>query len=326
MPKKHLPLATDLLAGGIVTRADLVTGGVDDDLGDRLVREGTWTRLAPSVYLAGTTPPTDAQLVDAARAHLGQHVVVTGLVACRALGMQDVPEERVVEVVIPPGTRGVSSRHLVVHQSARPLPTWRQRGTAYALPTRAVVDGARRCRDVRTVRALVLGAVAQGWCSAEELSAEVEAGAQRGSALMRRAVDDALAGAWSAPEAEAAALLRPYVRRRRLPPFALNAAVLVAGRQLGRPDGWLLGTGVGWQVDSRRHHAAEADFDATLAVHDRYAEHGLTLLHVTPKRLRTEGDAWARTLVAAARGRGRPDVTVLLSSPPQDGRERRPAA
>src|SRR5687768_6868404 len=119
MPKTALPRALPLVRDGVVTRAELTAGGVDGDLGDRLVRQGSWTRLAPSVYLTSVEPPTDAQLLAAARAHVRGPLVVTGLVACRALDLPYVPDQRVVEVVIPPGTRVVSSPYVVLHQSSR---------------------------------------------------------------------------------------------------------------------------------------------------------------------------------------------------------------
>jgi hypothetical protein len=253
--------------------------------------------------------------------------VVTGLVACRALGLPDVPEERVVEVLIPPGTRSVSTPFIVVHQSARPSATWQLRGVPYAAPVRAVVDGGRRLSDLQSVRALLLGAVARGACTGEELAAEVQAGAQRGSALVRRAADDACSGAWSAPEAEAAELVAHAVTAGRLPPFLLNPLLHVDGQLVGRPDGWVVGTGVGWQVDSRRHHAADDDFDATLAVHDDYARYGLTLLHVTPRRLRLLRAAWVEALVAAVKAHAGVEprgLTVQPVGPLQSSPRRRP--
>lgn len=213
-----LPRARRLAKSGVVTRGSLVGGGVDPSLGDRLARHGTWLRLAPSTYLMHAGPPTDGQLVEAARRHAGGEVIVTGLVACRALGMADVPDECVVEVLIPPGTRAVSTPYVVVHQTTRPPDTWTRAGAAYAMPERAVVDAARRLDDLRAVRALVLGAVCHGSVSAADLAAEVEAGPRRGSGLVRRAVDDALAGAWSAPEAEAAGFIASAVGTGRLPP------------------------------------------------------------------------------------------------------------
>ncbi len=72
MPKTHLPRALALAKKGLVTRAELVTAGVDGDLGDRLVRAGVWLRLAPSFYLTSVGPPTDSQLVRAAQHHAGE--------------------------------------------------------------------------------------------------------------------------------------------------------------------------------------------------------------------------------------------------------------
>lgn len=324
MPKKHLARAERVVHAGLVTRTALVEAGLDGDLGDRLVREGVWTRLAPSVYLAGAGAPTDGQLVEAAVAHAGPDAIMTGLVACRALDVPYAPAEPLVEVLIAPGTRVVSTAYVRVHQTARTPPTWRQGAVTYAMPLRAIVDGGRRLDHLRSVRALLLGAACAGFCSPKELAAEVEEGARRGSGLVRRAADDALAGAWSAPEAEAAQLVRGLVRAGLLPPFLLNPTLLLSGRRIGQPDGWIPGTGVGWQVESRRHHSSDDDFDSTLAVHDAYAAAGLTLLHVTPRRLRRLGPAWAHELRAAVEARARaghtepPGLEVRPIAPLQD--------
>lgn len=312
MPKTALPVALTVVRAGLVTRAALVAAGVDDDLGDRLARTGTWRRLAPSVYLASPGPPTDGQLVEAAVAHAGGDLVVTGSLACRAADLRDAPAGGPVDVLIPPGTRVVSTPYVRVRQSGRAARTWTRGGVRYAMPARALGDAARRTGDLREVRAVVLAAVADGACGVEDLQAELTGGARRGSALLRRAVQDARAGAWSAPEAEAADLVRRGARARLLPRFALNPLLTVAGQVVGRPDGWLLGTAVGWQVDSRRHHSSQGDFDATLAVHDRFARHGLTLLHVTPRRLRQQGQEWVESLAAAvAAGRQQPHGLVV---------------
>lgn len=194
------------------------------------------------------------------------------------------------------------------------------------MPERAVVDGARRLKDLSAVRALVLGAVCRRFCAADDLRLEVESGPRRGSGLVRRAVDDAIAGAWSAPEAEVADLVSTCVRARRLPGFMLNPTLLLGDQRIGAPDGYLLGTGVGWQVDSRRHHSSDDDFDATLAAHDGYAAYGMTMLHVTPRRLRTLRSAWVDMLVAAAQANGAGEPAGLVvepNGPVQNGWRRR---
>lgn len=303
MPKRHLPAAQQLAVEGLLTREALVGGGLNRYLGDRLARSGSGLRLAPSTYLL-TTSPTDAQLVAAARAHAGDDLVVTGLLACRLLGLADVPDDGAVDVLVEAARRRVSTRHVRVHSTRRLPRYWiHSSGARIADPHRAVVDAARDLTSLRDVRALVLGALSRRWCGLDELRAELEAGPRRGTALCRRALRDWEAGAWSAPEAEVADVAAAAVREGRLPPYLLNPTLLVGGVVVGQPDGWFRGLGLGWEVDSRRHHGEDDTFDATLARHDRFGGHGLQLLHVTPRRARLMGPAYADVLAAAAQAR-----------------------
>lgn len=315
MPKQHLPAAQQLAASGLLTRQALKAAGLNPFLGDRVVREGTGLRLAPSTFLLGTVPD-DAQLVAAAREHAGDDLVVTGLVACRWLGLADVAHDGAVDVLVPAGRRRVSTAYVRVHPTLRPPRCWTHAsGVRVADPHRAVVDAARRSRSLREVRALVLGALGQRWCRLDQLRAELDAGPRNGTALCRRALRDGEAGAWSAPEAEVADVARAD---HRLPALLLNPTLLIGGVVLGQPDGWFLRLGLGWEVDSRRFHADDDSFDATLARHDRFGASGLQLLHVTPRRARLLGAAYADVLVAAVTARHRaaqPEPYGLLVQP-----------
>ena len=309
------PVPVHLARDGVLTRDAIATAGLDGDGPDRLVRQGRARRLAPSTYLLTTGPVSDEQLVLAALAHAGTDAVVTGPVACRLLGLVDVPPSGGVDVLVPAGRRRVSTPYVTVRPTTRPPGWWQHSsGARVAEPHRAVVDTTRRLTDLRDVRALLLAAVAAGQCGVDELRAEVEAGSRHGTALTRRAVQDAERGAWSAPEAEVA----DVVRAARLPRFLLNPSLLVHGAVVGTPDGWFPGLGLGWEVESRRHHAADEDFDATLARHDRFAGYGLQLLHVTPRRARALGSRYAVVLSAAVAARR----TAALPEP--DGLEVRP--
>ena len=316
MPKRHLPSAVQLVEQGLLLRSSLVGADLNPDLGDRLVREGSALRLAPSVYRPGTGPATDCQLVAAARAHAGDDAVVTGFVALRLLGLEDVPDDGAVDVLVPAARRRVSTDHVRVHSTHRMPPTWRHAdGVQVADPHRAVVDAACRMPDLRAVRALVLGAVCQRWCGVEGLHAEVAARARNGTALLRRALRDAERGALSAPEAEVADVA---AADPRLPAFLLNPTLLLDGVVVGVPDGWFRGLGLGWEVESRRHHAEDDAFDTTLARHDRFAGHGLQLLHVTPRRARRLGAAYGDVLaeaVQARRAAGQPEPRDLVVRP-----------
>jgi hypothetical protein len=278
---------------------------MDGGLLDRLVRQGLARRLAPSTYLLSAGPITDHQLIGAALVHAGRDLVVTGAVACRLVGLTDVPAVHGVDVLVPAGRRRVSTPYVRVHPTTR-RPQWWQHGCGarVAAPHRALVDTCRRVTSLRAVRAVLLAAVASGQCHIDEVQAELDAGSRRGTALIRRAVRDAEAGAWSAPEAEVA----DVVRAARLPPCLLNPSLLVDGDFVGQPDGWFPGLGLGWEVESRRHHAEDESFDATLARHDRFAAFGLQLLHVTPRRARAMGSRYADVLTAAVAARRRAAV------------------
>jgi hypothetical protein len=303
MPKQHLPAALALAEGGVVTRAALVAGDLDDDVGNRVHRQGRGLRLAPATYLLASTDPTQEQLIAAALEHAGADCVITGRVACRALGITDVPVGGPIEVLVPAGRRRVSTDHVVVRPTTRSPAYWVGNGVRFAAPQRAVVDAGRGSSSLRDVRALVTGAVCLQLCTPAGLLAELDAGRRNGSATARRAIVDALHGARSAPEAEVADVAARAARAGRLPRFLLNPTLLVGGRVIGEPDGWLVGLGLGWEVDSRRHHAEDDDFDATLARHDRFAGHGLVLLHVTPARARLLGARYADVLADAAAAR-----------------------
>jgi hypothetical protein len=47
-----------------------------------------------------------------------------------------------------------------------------------------------------------------------------------------------------------------------------------------------VGTGVGGELDSRRHHGSQSALDATLARHARAERAGVALVHRSPQRLR----------------------------------------
>jgi hypothetical protein len=223
-----------------------------------------------------------------------------------------VPDGEGIDVLVPAARRRASTGHVRVHPTRRPTSVWVIDGVRPAEPHRAVIDAGRRLTRLQDVRGLVLAAVCQRWCSIDRLRAELEAGPRNGTALCRRAIRDAEAGAWSAPEAEVADVAAAAVRDGRLPPFLLNPTLLLDGVVIGVPDGWLLGLGLGWEVESRRHHSSDPDFDATLARHDGFAAHGLQLLHVTPRRARLLGAAYAQVLADAVGGRRR----AVVAEPP----------
>lgn len=288
---------------GVVSARELRAAGVDMSVVPRLVRNGTWTRLWRGMYLAAAHPPgplvrahaaikhADLRHVDAAAA---PSAVVTGLSGARALGLRWVPQTERVQVLVGPEVHRRSIEDVLVRRAADVggISTWCWGGVRVADAARLVVDGARECRSLRDVRGLVLGAVADGHVAPGELLALLDRGAVGGTAWCRRAAGDAERGAASPPEAELVDDLLGCGH-----PFYVNAEVRVGGRFLACPDVYLVGTGVGAEMDSKERHGDADALDATLLRHARAQAHGISLLHVTPARYRRDPAAFrARVL------------------------------
>jgi hypothetical protein len=109
----------------------------------------------------------------------------------------------------------------------------------------------------------VLEAVQRRLVRLHDVRNELEAGPRAGSARLRRAVEAAERGAWSAPEAELTALLE---KSRLLPPAWLNPHLFTTdGVRLPTPDGWFDDVGLAVQVHSKRYHADELDWEKTVS-------------------------------------------------------------
>lgn len=127
----------------------------------------------------------------------------------------------------------------------------------------------------------MLGAVAEGHTDPDTRTRLLDDGAVGGTAWARRAVGDAIRGACSPPEAE---LVDDLIGCGR--PFYVNASLSVRGRFVGIADIYLVGTGVGGEMDSKEVHGDADLLDRTLVRHDTFTGAELSLVHVTPGRYR----------------------------------------
>lgn len=279
----------------LVTARHLRDAGIDLDVALRAVRGGEWQQVLPGAWLRREGSVTRDHRQQATLALLGPRALLTGADACAEYGLRDVPPEDRVCVLVPHTVQRDLGPHVRVVRTTATGGSYLMRGRRWAEPARAVLDAAAG-QDLRAVRALVMAAESDAWVGPEQVQALLAAGARRGSAVLRRALSDAEAGAASAPEAEAADLLTPAVRRRSLPPFLLNPDVYLDGEFLLTPDLWLVGTGVGAELDSRRHHGSQESLDATLARHARVERRGIALVHRSPQRLRREPRDFLREL------------------------------
>ena len=127
---------------------------------------------------------------------------------------------------------------------------------------------------------------------------------------------DAERGAASPPEAELVDGLLGCGH-----PFYVNPEVRLNGRFVGCLDVYLLGTGVGGEVDSVERHGEQESLDDTLGRHDSITRDGLWLVHVTPSRYRANPAAFQDRLLSAvsdrrARGLGEPPGLQVIPRGP----------
>jgi hypothetical protein len=286
---------------GVVSASDLRRADADPDT-VKAALGSAWQRPLRGVYVTHRRPLDDITRAHVAAKHAGPDCVLTGLVAARWLGLRWVPEGESVQVLIDSSRRRSSCGWVLVrrHRDLHALPSWDRHGLRIAEVPKVVVDAARELGSLRSVRGLVLGAVADRLCTAQELRELLDTGATGGTALARRACLDAERGATSPPEAE---LVDGLLACAFPIPFYCNVEVRVSGDLLGIADVWLVGSGVGGEMDSRERHGEQASLDSTLRRHSRFADAGVSLRHVTPTRYRADPAAFHRELFDAALAR-----------------------
>ena len=318
-------LATALGEGthGVMTAPQLRAAGAQPEAVAAALRRH-WQAPVRGIYLPHRRLLTDVELAHVALAHGGPDAVVTGLLVARADGLRWLPDDVAgAMVLVPPEIRRLSFEDLLLVRrcSALPgMPTRSWEGLPVAPPARVVVDTcrqllvARRARVhplasrepggwfetwcLRDVRGVVLGAIADGYCTAREVTALLDGGPRRDSALLRRALRDARRGAASPPEAELVdGLLECGVT------FACNVELWDGDVLVAVLDVHLIGTGVGGELDSKEAHGRADLLDATLQRDRRVSRHGIELLHVTPTRYRSDPARFHEQLFATARDR-----------------------
>jgi hypothetical protein len=293
----------------VIARSQALACGLTRDaIMHRIRPGGPWQRLLPAVYLAHTGSPTPEQRDMAAHLYAGRPSVLTGQAAMRVLRISAaIPE--LIDVLVPLDNQRRSAGFVTLHRTSRMPGTVVAKGRReYAMAPRAIADAARGMTDLGEVRALVAGAVQHGHCRVSLLSEELKAGPVRGSARLRRVLAEVAAGVRSAAEAD----LKDLIKRFRLPTPLYNARLYdLDGNYIARPDAWWPGAGVAAEVDSRQWHLSPADWEQTMARHDRMSQLGILVLHFSPQQLRAEPQAVAGSISRALKtGSTRPKLPI----------------
>jgi very-short-patch-repair endonuclease len=135
---------------------------------------------------------------------------------------------------------------------------------------------------------LVTTAIQRELCSVEQLTAQLRRAPRRNSAALRLTLSDAVAGARSVAEAEAAELLR----LGGVPRFELNVAIVHAGRVIAVADVLWRELRAVLEIDGREYQLSEAHWKATMARHNRLTAAGYAVTHYPPSAMRDRGLAW----------------------------------
>jgi hypothetical protein len=303
----------------VISRNQALARGLSERALQYRVRiRGSWQRLLPGVFLAVTGTPTADQRDVAAQLYAGSDGLITGTAALRRWGVA-APHSSVIDMLIPAGRQRKSTDFVRVHGTKRmPEQAFTLGPVSLAPIPRAVADSARGLTRLADVRALVAAVVQHGRCSADSLVAELEGGPVQGSALLRIAIADIRDGVRSSPEAD----LKDLLERAKIPTPMFNPRLYAGEEFIASPDGWWPDLGVAAEVDSREYHLSPEDHERTLARHARMAAHGITVLHFTPRQIRTQPAQVAATIRAAlAAARGRPALNIR-AVPPRDDRPR----
>ncbi|BCL13332.1 hypothetical protein [Micromonospora sagamiensis] len=302
MSQRHTLEETARVQHQIVTRAQLLAAGFADNHMCRQAKRGIWQRVLPATYALVTGTLTDEQRLIAAALYAGPDAQVTGLAALIWYGFRQGPRTPDVHLVVPHHARRRSTGHVVITR-ALTLDARARRTRLYPVcsPARAVVDAARRLRQIRPVRAIVTEAIQREFTDLNSLDEEIRRARRSSTALVRRAFAEVVAGARSAPEAE---LRQCLGASRVLPEIHWNPQLRTTdGGVLPTPDGYLDDAAVALEVDSREFHFSPDDWARTMRRHNELGRHGILVLHFTPAQIRGGPEQVRRTVEDAYRSR-----------------------
>ena len=179
----------------VASRGQLLALGMNDRaMQYRLRPDGPWQALLPGIYLAVTGTPTFEQKEMAALLYAGPESLVTGRAALWHHGIgSGWPPPHVIDVLLPTERQRVDVNFVRLHRTSR-LPSPATAAASPASPLRlapaprAVADTAWQLTSLDDVRAVVADALSSGRCTLDELTAELNEGPIRGSALFRSAL------------------------------------------------------------------------------------------------------------------------------------------
>lgn len=268
---------------GVITREQALQSLTRSALQHRLGR--VWRILLPGVYLTSTAAPTERQRLRAALLYCGPLAQLGDATALQAYGLRYLPNDSATRLLLPATDRRANRDGVIVRRTHR-LPTPRLlAGLPYSPPERALADFAARIGVERTAVAVLADAVQRRIVTRARLLDELSHVTGRGAAVANRAARWLAAGASSAPEAE---FLELCHRSKVLSEPLVNPLIELPSGRVVSPDALFEDAGLVHEVNGRASHAGEDQFEDMQARHGAMTAAGLTVLHSTPRQIRTE--------------------------------------
>jgi hypothetical protein len=277
-----LPPAPDTLPR-VISRDDAYARGITRSAISHLVRRGRWRRVLPRTYLTAETL-TEHDRFEAALIFAGTGAALSGAAALRASGVRRVTAPTKLLVLVPPDNHTASTGWVRIRPSARPMLIQLAPGPRRVEIARAAADLAVELRRLDDVRTLVARVVQDRHCTLAELAVELECGPRRGSANLRKALEEVGWGSASAPEARAARILR----RGGITGFVQNAELRLPDGTTRRIDFYWPALRACLEIDSVEWHFDQPAWTSTLDRHLDLTKFGLSVVHRPPSALDDE--------------------------------------
>jgi len=271
---------------GLVTRAQSLAAGLDDDWIHRAIKDSRWQRVLPGLYATFTGILTLEQRRLAATLYVRGQAQISGLAALVWHGFRHLPDDDRIHLLVPHRTQR-SSHSFVRIQRTHRLDPQPHDATRYVVCSvaRAVSDACRSMNDLQTVRAIVAEAVQRKRTTVAALEQELDLAVRSRTRLLRLALREVSTGLRSAPEIELKDLLKGSVVSTSI---VWNPRLVTAdGAALPSPDGWIGEAGIAIEVDSREYHLGPEPWQQTMRRHNALGAHGVLVLHFTPSEIRS---------------------------------------
>ncbi|MDX2393865.1 MULTISPECIES: hypothetical protein [unclassified Streptomyces] len=279
-----------------------------------------WQQLLPGVFLLHAGPATSEERLHAALLYAGRRggaeVMITGLAALALYRFASAPALlglSHIDVLVTNTRRLRSTGDVRIIRTHTPPRSVEVTGLPVAPVARAVADAVSQLSDAATVRRLLSEAVRAGHCEPAAVVRELTVA----RLLTRPHVVDAVEALLAEGRAIAEDRLYRLVRGYELPEPVWNVDLrLPGGPHLGGVDAYWPEHAVAIEIDTRapRQHDDE-DWSESVRKRETLERLGVTVLHLTPRKLRDwpeQQAAVVRTALTAADDREPAAYLVVL--------------